>query len=86
MPSHSHCVACGQATLEPHLKLRHEMGEDGLIPTTTQFGAALGDIWRCSRCGHMQLDPMPGAAILDTAYEAAASKHYVDEEAVIEWP
>ncbi len=63
------------------MKLRHEMGEDGLIPSTTQFGFALGDAWRCSRCGHMQLVPMPSAAILDTAYEEAASEDYVDEEA-----
>src|SRR6202030_1829444 len=32
------------------------------------------------RCGHMQLDPMPAAAVLADAYAAAASEDYVEEE------
>ncbi len=57
------------------------MGEDGLIPTTDQFGTALADIVRCGACGHMQLDPMPPEAVLDSAYADAASDDYVDEAA-----
>jgi SAM-dependent methyltransferase len=57
------------------------MGEAGLIPTTDQFGTALGDIFRCRTCGHMQLVPMPTPEMLDAAYADAASDDYVDEEA-----
>lgn len=75
------CTACGAAGLEPHLQVAGDMGEDGLIPTTDQFGTALADIVRCRACGHMQLDPMPADAVLDSAYADAASEDYVDEEA-----
>jgi SAM-dependent methyltransferase len=51
-----------------------------LIPTTDQFGTALGDIFRCSACGHMQLSPMPAAAMLAAAYTEAESGAYIDEE------
>jgi SAM-dependent methyltransferase len=57
------------------------MGADGLIPSTDKFGTALGDVVRCSRCGHMQLDPMPDAAMLADAYAEAESMDYVEEEA-----
>jgi SAM-dependent methyltransferase len=57
------------------------MGDAGLIPTTDAFGTALGDIVRCSVCGHMQLDHMPAEAELAEAYGDAASDDYVDEEA-----
>jgi SAM-dependent methyltransferase len=52
-----------------------------LIPSTDRFGSALGDIVRCVRCGHMQLEPMPDAEMLAAAYAAAASEDYVEEEA-----
>jgi SAM-dependent methyltransferase len=58
-----------------------EMGADGLIPTTEQFGTALADIVKCQRCGHMQLEPMPDDSVLDSAYAEAASDDYVGEEA-----
>jgi SAM-dependent methyltransferase len=57
------------------------MGADGLIPTTDRFGTALADIVRCRSCGHMQLDPMPAEAVLESAYADASSEAYVDEEA-----
>ena len=57
------------------------MGSEGLIPTTKQFGTALGNIARCDDCGHMQLDRFPSEAELETAYADAASEDYVDEEA-----
>jgi len=56
-------------------------GAEGLIPSTSRFGTALANIVRCSRCGHMQLDPMPDEAALAAAYAAAASEDYIDEEA-----
>jgi SAM-dependent methyltransferase len=57
------------------------MGREGLIPTTSRFGVALGDIVRCAECGHMQLAPMPSEALLAGAYVDASSEDYVGEEA-----
>ncbi len=57
------------------------MGAEGLIPTTKEFGTALGDIVRCAECAHMQLDRFPRDAELDAAYEDAESDAYVEEEA-----
>jgi len=57
------------------------MGAEGLIPTTKEFGTALGDIVLCRDCSHMQLDRFPSDAELEAAYEAAASDDYVEEEA-----
>jgi SAM-dependent methyltransferase len=53
------------------------MGNEGMAPTTTQFGVALGDFVRCSACGHLQLERMPDVA---SAYEEAASEDYEAEE------
>ncbi len=75
------CSACGAEGLTPHLRVRGEMGEDGLIPTTKEFGTALGDIVRCPSCTHMQLDRFPTDEELDAAYADAASDDYVEEEA-----
>lgn len=57
------------------------MGSEGLVPTTDRFGTALGDIARCRRCGHMQVDPMPAGSVLSDAYQQAASGEYIEEEA-----
>jgi len=76
-----HCVVCEAGQLEPHLSVAGEVGQEGLIPTTTRFGTALGNIVRCRACGHMQLDPMPADALLAEAYGEAASEDYVGEEA-----
>jgi SAM-dependent methyltransferase len=75
------CAACGSAALVPHLQVRGEMGADGLIPTTKEFGTALGDIVRCEVCSHMQLDRFPTETELDAAYAEAESDAYVEEEA-----
>ena len=75
------CAACGADALLPHMRVRGEAGAEGLIPTTKEFGTALGDIVRCPRCTHMQLDRFPSDAELDAAYEAAESDAYVEEEA-----
>lgn len=79
-PARSICAACGASDLRPHLNVAGALGADGLIPSTDQFGTALGDIVRCARCGHMQLDPMPAEEILSEAYAVAASDDYVEEE------
>ncbi len=63
------------------MRVAGEMGEQGLIPTTKEFGTALGDIVFCGDCGHMQLDRFPSEAELDAAYAEAASDDYVDEQA-----
>ena len=65
----------------PHLAVRGETGEQGLIPTTDAYGTALGDIARCVACGHMQLDVFPPDSTLMRLYEHAASDDYVEEEA-----
>jgi SAM-dependent methyltransferase len=75
------CAACGAQGLRPHMRAGGELGAQGLIPTTDQFGTALADIVRCPSCGHMQVDPMPDAAMLAQAYGSAESGDYVEEEA-----
>jgi SAM-dependent methyltransferase len=75
------CSACGSSSLEPHLSVRGETGTQGLIPTTDAYGTALGDIVRCTACGHMQLDRFPTDEELLHLYEDAASDDYVEEEA-----
>jgi SAM-dependent methyltransferase len=74
------CAACAATVLVPHLKVADARAED-LIPTTDRFGAALGDIVRCTACSHMQLDRFPTEAELGEAYGEAASDDYVEEEA-----
>jgi SAM-dependent methyltransferase len=75
------CAACGSAGLELRMRVSGEAGADGLIPTTKEFGTALGDIAACRDCGHMQLDRFPTEAELDAAYAVAESDDYVEEEA-----
>jgi SAM-dependent methyltransferase len=75
------CSACGAGGLEAHMSVAGRAGPDGLIPSTKRYGTALADIVRCPRCGHMQLDPMPHAEVLEGAYADAASDAYIVEEA-----
>jgi SAM-dependent methyltransferase len=75
------CCACGAAGLVADLRVAGEMNDRGLAPTTDAFGVALGDLVRCRRCGHRQLERMPSDAALGEAYGEAASEHYVEEEA-----
>jgi SAM-dependent methyltransferase len=58
-----------------------EIGPDGLIPSTDRFGTALGDIVRCTNCGHRQVHPMPDESLLARWYSAAASQAYIEEAA-----
>jgi SAM-dependent methyltransferase len=81
MSAESVCCACGEHELRPHLRVAGDIGPDGLIPSTDRFGSALADIARCPSCGHMQLHPMPGEAMLARAYAEAASEAYIEEEA-----
>ena len=85
-PQPGACAACGGTGLDLHLRVgtpaSDELGgPQGLIPTTDDFGTALADIVRCSDCGHMQLERMPGAAELADAYTRAESGDYLAEEA-----
>ncbi|HEX2128408.1 MAG TPA: class I SAM-dependent methyltransferase [Solirubrobacterales bacterium] len=75
------CAACGSTALSVRMRVAGEAGEEGLIPTTKEFGTALGDIAECATCGHMQLDRFPTDEELDAAYAAAESDAYVEEEA-----
>jgi hypothetical protein len=75
------CAACGAGGLRPHFAVRGEAGAAGLIPTSKEFGTALGDVVRCTSCGHMQLDVFPSAEELSIEYSRAASHDYVKEEA-----
>jgi SAM-dependent methyltransferase len=75
------CAACASTTLVPHMEVAHSAGERGLIPTTTEYGSALGDIVRCLACGHMQLDRLPSDLELAGEYREAESDDYVGEEA-----
>ena len=74
------CAACGATALQPHRSVAGEIGAQGLVPTIDRYGAALGDIARCERCGHMQVDPMPAPETLAEAYARAASDAYIAEE------
>jgi SAM-dependent methyltransferase len=80
MSAEASCAACGAGELRPHFSVAGDMGSDGLIPSTNRFGTALGDIVRCSACGHMQLHPMPAEATLAGAYADAESRDYIEEE------
>jgi SAM-dependent methyltransferase len=73
------CNVCGSTDLRPHLDVAGEMGPEGLIPTPKRFGTALGDIVRCERCTHMQLDRFPSEAELDAAYADAECTAYAEE-------
>jgi SAM-dependent methyltransferase len=75
------CAACGATGLRRHRRVAGEIGGDGLIPSTDQFGTGLADIARCPVCGHMQLEPMPPESVLESAYADAVSDDYIDEEA-----
>jgi SAM-dependent methyltransferase len=75
----AHCAACGAGGLKPRFKVRGEMGSEGLIPTTKEFGTALSDIVRCPSCGHMQLEVFPSDEELAAAYADAESDDYVEE-------
>jgi SAM-dependent methyltransferase len=74
------CTVCGETSLYPYLRVDHDAGPEGLIPTTDRFGSALADIVRCRTCGHMQLERIPTEAELREAYAEAASEDYIEEE------
>src|SRR5688500_6193332 len=76
----SSCAVCNGTALAAHLSVAGAAGEEGLIPSTKDFGVALGDIVRCDECGHMQVEPLPTEDELSRAYGEAGSDEYADEE------
>jgi SAM-dependent methyltransferase len=75
------CAACGSTSLITHFEVAGDIGAEGLIPTTKEFGTAMGNIVKCTECGHMQLERFPTEDELNAEYAKAASDDYVDEEA-----
>lgn len=75
------CAACGRPDLRLHLRVAKPVGGPDLVPTTTEFGTAPADIYRCRSCGHGQVSPMPSDAALTEAYAESESLDYVNEEA-----
>jgi SAM-dependent methyltransferase len=75
------CAACRAVGLQPRFAVRGAAGSEGLIPTSREFGTALGDIVRCPACGHMQLDAFPSEEELAAQYAGASSEDYIEEEA-----
>jgi SAM-dependent methyltransferase len=72
------CAACGSGPLLPHLSVAHDSGE--LVATTTAYGSAPGDIFRCGACGHMQVEPLPAEEALGEDYAEVSEGAYLDEE------
>jgi SAM-dependent methyltransferase len=72
------CVVC-EGTLVAHLRTRSGPAES-LAATTTAYGSAPGDIWRCTTCGHMQVDELPDEAELGHEYAGVSEAAYLDEE------
>jgi SAM-dependent methyltransferase len=75
------CAACGGEELRLHLRVARQSDQRELIPTTTRFGTAPADIFRCAGCGHRQVSPVPPERALTQAYVDAESFDYVIEEA-----
>jgi SAM-dependent methyltransferase len=73
------CAACGKGPLSLALKVRADLDERGLIPTTDAYGSALDDIVECGNCGHRQLGRMPTEAELLELYVGARADHYLEE-------
>ena len=73
------CAACGGGPLSPALKVRADLDERGLIPSTDAYGQALDDIAECTACGHRQLEHWPSEVDLLELYVGARADHYVEE-------
>jgi SAM-dependent methyltransferase len=71
---------CGSTSLAPHLSITRS-GDGSLAATTTAYGAAPGDIVRCTVCGHMQVGELPASELLEEEYAEVWEEAYVEEEA-----
>lgn len=74
------CAACGSGALRPHLQVATAAGE-GLVATTTAYGAAPADLVRCRTCGHIQVSEFPAEAELEGAYAEVDEGAYLSEAA-----
>jgi SAM-dependent methyltransferase len=75
----SPCAVCGSTAVVPHLSVSRA-SDGSLAATTTAYGAAAGDIVRCSSCGHMQVKELPSPEALEEAYADVWDESYVEEE------
>jgi SAM-dependent methyltransferase len=73
------CAACGGGPLSLVLRVRADLDDRGLIPTTDAYGSALDDIVECEACGHRQLARWPSDVELLELYVGARADHYVEE-------
>lgn len=73
------CAACAASELVPHLSVKLSENGSSLAATTTEYGVTSGDIVRCTRCGHMEVDRL--AEALDEAYAEVIDETYLEEEA-----
>lgn len=73
------CAACESHELEPHLSVKRSSTHTTLAATTIEYGVAAGDLVRCARCGHIQVDRVPAA--LDERYADVVDATYLAEEA-----
>lgn len=76
----SPCAVCGSESLAPHLTVARS-SDGNLAATTTDYGAAPGDIVRCAACGHMQVRELPAEDLLEEEYAQVWEEAYVAEEA-----
>jgi SAM-dependent methyltransferase len=75
----SPCAVCGGGSLAPHVSISRA-SDGSLAATTTAYGAAPGDIVRCTSCGHMQVNDLPVAEALEREYAGVWDEAYVEQE------
>ena len=76
----SRCAVCRSPELSLRFRVAGSIGDDGLAPSTDQFGTALSDIVGCACCDHMQLAQPPPEELLEMGYADASSTDYLREE------
>lgn len=75
----SPCAVCGSTAVVPHLSVSRA-SDGSLAATTTAYGAAPGDIVRCTVCGHMQVEDLPAEELLAEEYADVFDQAYIGEE------
>jgi SAM-dependent methyltransferase len=75
----SPCAVCGSTALVAHWEVSRP-GDPSFAATTTAYGTAMGDIVRCTVCGHMQVEELPAQELLVEDYAQAFDNAYIGEE------